>query len=317
MPFVFVVLMLFLVWSGLLGKFHTTQKLSVFDVKAGARVDYSSPQLLAYLKEIAEICDQDPDTFTAQFQDIHPRVCALAEKAAGDGNKNYWKSILDKLRSHHQSHANHPSNAVLEGLILWFIFGMSSSGVEQFFAKAGWGFHSRRLSASPGTEEFVLKAMTDLHLHNFDEIIKISKNVWTCCYGHARDSGDKQRISTGIRRATKRDRAPLEEGMMAHTETEFTRKRRRAAADSATATSSRGYETLLEMGADHVGQSGWSEVHTKELDFQRQKLKARKLQAVAEGVMDGGGELETEVMRVRKNASKTKGHESAKVNKTT
>ena len=104
---------------------------------------------------------------------------------------------------------------------------------------------------------------------------------------------------------------------MAHTETEFIRKRCRAAADSATATSSRGHETLHEIGADHVGQSGWSEVHTKELDFQRQKLKARKLQAVAEGVMDGGGELETEVMRVRKNASKTKGHESAKVNKTT
>lgn len=261
-------------------------------------MDYSSPQLLAYLKEIAEICGQDPDTFTAQFQDIHPRVCALAETAAGDGNKNYWKSILDKIRSHSQSNANHPSNAVLEGVLLWFIFGLSSSGVEQFFAKTGWGFNSRRLSASPGTEEFVVKALTDLPLHNIDEIIKIAQKVWTCLYGHARDSGDKPRISKGVR-MIKRDRTPLEEGMMAHTETEFIRKRRKAAADSAASSSSRGYETLLEIGADHVEQSGWSDLHTKELDFQRQKLKARTLQAVAEGVMDGGGALKAEVMQVR------------------
>jgi hypothetical protein len=281
-----------------LGKFHITQKLSVFDVKAGARVDYSSPQLLTYLKEIAEICGQDPDTFTAQFQDIHPRVCSLAETAAGDGNKNYWKSILDKIRSHNQSAANHPSDAVLEGLILWFVFGLSSSGVEQFFSKTGWGFNVRRHSASPGTEEFVVKALTDLRLHNIDNIIKIAQKVWSCCYGHARGSGDKPRISKGVRKL-KRDLSTLEGGMMAHTEGEFIRKRRRAAADAAASTSSRGYETLLEIGADPVGQSGWSDQHTKELDFQRQKLKARTLQAVAEGVMDGGDALKTEVKQLR------------------
>jgi hypothetical protein len=86
---------------------------------------------------------------------------------------------------------------------------------------------------------------------------------------------------------------------MAHTEGEFIRKRRRAAADAAASTSSQGYETLLEIGADPVGQSGWSDQHTKELDFQRQKLKARTLQAVAEGVMDGGDALKTEVKQLR------------------
>ena len=272
--------------------FEIMQALSIFDLKGG-RLDYASPHVRSCVMQIAKVIKKDPDEFLAQFQDLHPRAVAIALSMKGDANKQAWKSIFDKTQSHQVTSKNHPIDVVLEGLILYFVFGISSSGVEQFFAKADWGFGvgTRRQAASYAeTEEYCLKVMFDLPHHDEAEVIRLAQKVWSCCYGPERDcSSAPPRISMGAPREPCKDKPVLGEGMVAHTETDFIKKRRRAA-EASSASSSKGYANLIGIGEAEVGQPGWSDAHTKELDFQKTKLRARKAQAFAEKVIDADGD---------------------------
>jgi hypothetical protein len=88
--------------------------------------------------------------------------------------------------------------------------------------------------------------------------------------------------------------------MMAATETEFIAKRRRAAVASSTSMSSTAldYESLVG-GGDVSNQAEWTEEHAKELKFQVNKLHSRRVQAVAEGVIDGDASLNGELELVK------------------
>ena len=220
---------------------------------------------------------------------MHPRAVQAAVSLKGDVNKEVWKSVYDRAKRSGAVSANHPMDVLLKALILYFVFGISSSGVEQDFAKSGWGFGNRRQKAYPETEEFCLKVLLDLPHHDLDEVIKLAQKVWVACYGVVRNcrgsnDGAPPRLSKGGRRVESLCQPVLEEGMVAHTEADFISERRRAAASSASS-SSQGYAELIKIGGAEVEQPGWSHAHTKELQFQRQKLNARKVQAFAEKVI--------------------------------
>jgi hypothetical protein len=282
----------------------STQALSVFDIRGEKRINYGSPELQSRLQDLANICQVDPEQFAAQFEDVHPRVNALS-KNMGRTTKQNWKEIFDKLQKHNQTRQAHPVSLLRVALILYFVFGVSSSGVEQFFAKAGWGFHTRRLAAAHLTEEFCVKAIVDLPHHNLSKIIKIAQKVWSCCYGNSRQSGTTPRISSGTQYKTKSSAAqsaPLEEGMMADNETEFIRKRRQAAEEVAASSSNfESYKDLVDINpASASDTAGWSDAHNKELAFQREKLHHRKIQAVAEGVLRGEDDVKRDVKTFRR-----------------
>ena len=168
------------------------------------------------------------------------------------------------------------------------MFGLSSSGVEQSFSQAGWGYSNRRLRACPATEDFCLKVLLDLPHHDKNQVISLARKVWVLCFGASRAGG------TTIQKGTKRiqkAQPTLHDGVMANTERDFIGKRRQAI------TSCTGGGEITSLSCDDLMASAnqgasldnWSDRHEKELKFQKNKLRARMVQAVAEGSLGGGG----------------------------
>lgn len=261
-----------------------SKALSIFDLKIG-RLDFASAEVVGFIQKIAKSAKVPCDKLSMQFQDLYPRVQAMARSMTDCTNKESWKRIYDKVNAVRGTAIAHPTEALVEGLILLFVFGVSSSGVEQFFSKALWGFNNRRGSASPAVEEACLKAIVDLPNHDRDRIIQIAQKVWSLVYGEARVSNT--RCSKGVKKEK-----------LADSEATFIQKRREAAAGGSSS-SSANFEGLTSVSAFDVVQPGWSERHTAELNFQRNKLHAREVQAVAEGTHSGNDALRSEVIQVK------------------
>ena len=260
-----------------------SKALSIFDTKMG-RLDFSSAEVVGFVQQIAKAANVPYDNIFMQLQDIYPRVKAM--QTMNDlTNKEAWKKIYDKIHAVKGTSIAHPMDDLLEGLILLFVFGVSSSGVEQFFSKTLWGFSNRRGSASPATEEACLKAIVDLPNHDRDHIIQIAQKVWSLVYGEARASNT--RCSRGVKREK-----------LANSEATCIHKRREAAAVGSLS-SSADFERLTSVSAFDVAQPGWSQQHTTELNFQRNKQHARQVQAVAEGTHGGTDALRSEVRQVK------------------
>ena len=276
--------------------------MSVFDITGGdAEFDYNSPFVTDSIKKIAKVTDQDTETMQTQFEDVHPRVIGYAKTSAGKTSKNCWKDVTDMIRQSNKRGCNHPIDVITEGSILHHVFGISSSGVEQHFSKTQFKFNDRRLKAFPESEEYVIRAISDLENHDLDTIIKIAKRVWVSIYGPPRKASWFGRITKGVKRKfiDKRGKC-LQPGMVAITEKEFIAKRRQAASASSSSTvPSVGldYESLV-AGGDVTNQDHWSDAHAGELKFQREKLHSRKLQAVAEGVVEGDASLKQQLKDV-------------------
>jgi hypothetical protein len=235
-----------------------------------------------------------------QYDDLHPRVVGYAGSSVGKTSKNCWKDVADMVAKANKRGCCHPIDSIMEGSILHHMFGISSSGVEQHFAKTAYKFTDRRLKAYPDTEEYVIRVISDLANHDLDTIIKIAKQVWVSIYGPPRNASVLGRITKGVKRKRLALCKDLQPGMLTATETEFIAKRRRAAVASSTSMSSTAldYESLVG-GGDVSNQAEWTEEHAKELKFQVNKLHSRRVQAVAEGVIDGDASLNGELELVK------------------
>ena len=85
---------------------------------------------------------------------------------------------------------------------------------------------------------------------------------------------------------------------MADSETAFIRKGRAAdneqAHNDSTAAFSLHADHLMQSAADHGHLPLWGEGHEREFEFQTKKLRSRKVQAVAEGTLEGDDALHHE-----------------------
>jgi hypothetical protein len=238
-----------------------------------------------------------------QFEDVMPRAVNEAALLAtsDDPNKSAWREILRKINAHKTVAENHPTDALKDGLVLYYVFGLSSSGVEQSFSKAGWGFSNRRMRSLPDTEDFCLKVLLDLPHRDKNQIIPIARKIWVLCFGTSRIKTSQ--INKGVKRVRAETPAHCEDGM-ANTEQEFIRKRRLAIAACAGETIGLSCDGLMKSASESSSLDNWSDRHEKELQFQKDKLRARMVQAVAEGTVDGCEELQEEVRTVRANRIK-------------
>ena len=276
----------------------STQALSVFDVTGlgTGKIDYDSGHIVKSIDQIAKVTEQPADEMKVQFDDVHPRVVGFSKSTPSATNHECWKHTIGKL----EKGGNHPIGSIREGAILDAVMGVSSSGVEQHFANTKLKFNDRRQHATADNEEFAIRAIAELPNHDLNQIINTARKIWSILYGPPRKSGGV-RASKGMTYKPRQQKQPLGHGMVAHTELEFINKRRSAAAAVAASSSSSSldYGMLVSIPADHAAQPQWSDSHSKELVFQTKKLHERKLQAVAEGVIDGDDELHEAIKTVK------------------
>ena len=277
----------------------STKALSVFDLSGAGNRRHDA----CLMENVAKAVGVNPAVFQMQFEDVLPRaVNEAAVLARVDPNKSAWREILRKIDAHQSVAASHPTDALRKCLVLYFVFGLSSSGVEQSFSKSGWGFSNRRMRALPDTEDFCLKVILDLPHHDKSRIISIARKTWVLCFGTSRIGTSK--ITKGVKRV--RDDTAVH-GAMANTEQEFVRRRRRAATAACTDggdAADLSCDALMANANQGASLDNWSDRHEKELQFQKEKLKARMVQAVAEGSLDGCDELKNAVRTTRSNRIK-------------
>ena len=214
-------------------KHHFTRKrakaLSVFNLR-DRRQSEDYPELL---NTVAKAVSVDPDELKAQFDDVQPRaVSEAAILAKTDSNKPSWREMMQKIRATPSVARNHPTHALREALTLYFVFGLSSSGVEQDFSKAGFAIGHRRQAASEATEESCLKAILDLPHHDRSQIIALARRVWVVCYGASRRGAP--RVTKGVKRKA-RELSDGDVGMTVGTEQDFIHKRRQSISESLSA----------------------------------------------------------------------------------
>ena len=252
--------------------------LSIFDLH-GAK-GKCNPEIAPELFNIiAEAIDEPVEVFQAQFDDIFPRAVSESSSIAksDEPNRFAWREIIRKINANLSVARVHPTQVLNKGLILYYVFGVSSSGVEQSFSQGSWGYTNHH-RATADTDEFCLKVILDLPHHDKTAIISKARMIWVMCYGQARQCAT--RISKGVRKPRS---GAITEGFMAQTETGFVRERRRAIASCVDVQPTLSHEALMaQASADLDGFRGWGEGHTKELHFQKGKLRARMVQADAE-----------------------------------
>ena len=243
-----------------------------------------------HLKRIALAINKSEDTLRHQFKDIKPRA-----QQNQSGNNDGWALAVQQIYATKSVFRSHPTDVLEDAMLLKYLIGLSSSGVEQLFSQTRWALGKQRLHAKDENEEMIIKLMADLPHHDLDKLINLAQRVWAMCFNPPKQSPQKPRIDKGVKRLlsdTDDAQPPAEfDGAYptAESEAAFIRKRRRAIRQCVVK-SERNLADVTNSGllqdatrASTSGAMEWTEGHDKELKFIKNKIGCRKACALAEG----------------------------------
>jgi len=248
--------------------------LSVFNLQEG----HSPHQVETHLCRVAKPLGLCPSTLQAQYEDVVQRARHVAQ-VEQLSTPEAWRVTIDRLNARPSIATAHPTDVLHLALVAYIVYGGSTSGVEQGFAKAAWAFTNRRLKAHADTEEAIVKLSLDMPNNSADEVVAVARKVWAHCYGPPREH-TVTRVDAGI---LKRARTSLDmEGGPTQkkpcTEIDFLRARREASRLASTRSPNVDFHSPVKVD----GLLGWDAGHVQELKFQEAKLLKRKIQASAE-----------------------------------
>ena len=237
------------------------------------------------IARVAQAIDKDKGDLEIQYEYVMQRARPMTPLVQTNStNKDVLKQVLDRV---HASRTNVETTAFQEAAILYNVVGISSSGLEQNFAKGSWGFSNRQLKAQDHVEEFTLKCILDLPHHNTMEVITLAQRVWTIAFPPARSSEHRaMRLDKGVSKLKACSESVSDSKLP--TEAQFIRKRRRSIADNVNHTSDVDLDvtSVVQSAKDAAATSAhWTPAHDKELEFQQNKIAKRKAQALEEGVL--------------------------------
>ena len=252
-----------------------------------------------HLERIALAINKSADKLRQQFQDIKPRAQQIQS-----GNNDGWALAVQHIHANASVARSHPTDVLEDAMLLRYLLGLSSSGVEQLFSKTRWALGKQRLHANDENEEMIIKLMADLPHHDQDKLIHLAQRVWGVCFNPPKQSPLKPRIDKGVKRKLidTDDAQPLAEFdnvggayPTAESEVAFIRKRRRAIRQCVVKSKHNLADVASSLLQDATCASTsrameWTQSHDKELEFIKNKIGCRKACALAEGQL-----LETEI----------------------
>ena len=112
---------------------------SVFDCTRAPRAAWET-----HILRIANAISQQGDALKTQWEDIMPRarhaVSTLQRDYASNkdnvcANKKALRQAITRIQSHHATREMHPVDILRKAVILYILFGLSTSGVEQSSAR--------------------------------------------------------------------------------------------------------------------------------------------------------------------------------------
>jgi len=252
--------------------FELGQAYRVFNLHTG------SLEATSDLARIAQVCKLDAQVLQHQWSDLYPRARAnMPSDLTANANRQAWQRTLQQMAESRTGHC-HPSGILRSALVSYFVYGGSSSGVEQAFSRNSWVCNARRAAMRPHVEEMVLKVSSGVEKYDLADLLRLAQLTWQSCFGRPRESsGRVSRLDKGLKRTL-----TGEDGLQ--TEAAFTRKRRKEAAAASSAC--RHLEMKEEEEEDHLADSAlWSEKHDRELAFQKRKAFTKLVHAFSENAL--------------------------------
>ena len=238
--------------------------------------DIKIDNLKPHLERLAVTANLDVLTLQAEYQDVAPRACVI-KKVEGMTNQKAWHAAVDRLNQHHSTRKSHPTQVLQNALQLYILYGASTSGVEQNFSTGKWAINERQGRFDGDTESMFLKLAIDLQQNSINVVIEVARRIWLRCYNAPRFVRLRSRIDKGLSRPAKR-KLTAQEAAGEESERTFLKKRRLASREAAASSSAADHPVL-------VARSAWSEKHAKEVGFQVNKTRLRRMQAATEGTL--------------------------------
>ena len=240
--------------------------------------------LTGQLQKLANLLCLDCNALTDQFFD-HLPVAQHEFDRLGTSAFAAWREALEKVRCGPRADKKarfHPYGELLQVLIRAGSWGASTSGVEQLFsvARAAQTLQRAALAEEHIRDEFFLLTTKGQSEAADLELAEAAVRLWALVYGGVRASCTAGR-RCGDRRQHRGRAGTLR---LWHT-------KRRAEVDGLVS-AARGAGRLHTGGCapvhvDPAGPAppGWTDQHTKEVQFQRQKRRCRALDALREGAL--------------------------------
>ena len=210
--------------------------------------------------------------------------------------KEAWRTTISKI--HNRKSMAGSDSELIKPLIRHATYGASSSGVEQTFAKFKGLFGEHRLGGHEEMERDIMKLVFDKDGVCQDDVIKLAREHWVQSYGMKRESPKEERIDTGSKRKHKLGTKMSEAQLI---------KRRRRDVKKLV-----GCHDSDDVEKEDVGElQGWTAKHEKEVNFQKDQLQKRKVEAFERGVLigdelDDGIEEAAARQRVRNESNRKK-----------
>ena len=222
-----------------------------------------------------------------QFADWQPRAVSLClETGTFDNSIGVWAMLLEQMQSSYSTNRMHPSAALEDALENTAVANPTTSGIEGDFGVMRQTYTSQRGCADEETESFCTRLILGLDRNpsvardKFEEkLAALARHIWAILYAGPRALRTRKRIDKNIPHNCKtKDEISCEATFL---------KKRRLASVALTDVEkstlpSNNLPRLLVDDKDVASYPEWDDAHAKEQVFQQQKIKSKKVLAMAE-----------------------------------
>ena len=200
----------------------------------------------------------------AQFDDHQP-IAENIKRTTNCTTVEAWGNSIVRTEKRLAT-TTHPSRDLKPVVIEMKTYGVSSSGVEQGFAKALRNFSGQQESACPEREMDIIKVCVDVKPEEEVVVIRGAQQVWSKYYGTCRSSPKSARIDNGLTKPRTNNKT---QGGITSSEAAWLRNRRASVNEAAAS-------GTAVVRAERPRKL--KDVHQKVIDFQRSKERKRMIE---------------------------------------
>ena len=251
--------------------FELLQSFSIFTAAAKVSAHLCPSAFVAsnqrHFDRLARTFNVDAAALASQFIDHVFIAKQSMASSPGMTLRDAWKTAIMRSQTKSTTRANHPVTALKPVVLRYLVYLASTTAIEHGFAKRLRVLKPQQ-HMSDDAERDLIKLILDCDLVKDPDTITLAQRQWACQFGTACPARTHHYISKGVP-CTKRSTKP--------SEAEFQRKRRR---DVHTAVAG-GLPGVMQVDSS----TSWCESLQKELDFQKKKLKQRRIEAYCDGLL--------------------------------
>jgi hypothetical protein len=260
-------------------EFEALQSFCVLRLEKNGMDSFNREQGELHLAKLASFLNLDKDALQAEFLDHRP-VALHIFNTHSVSQFTAWRMAVESVtkgpRKARKMQA-HPVSVLVQLLVRDGAMGASSSGVERLFSLVKGAHGTQRADLDPQTvlDEMTLLSCRGQSVEESLALAARAARVWREVYRTTRLGTEHARHATGAKRQAD-DTGTL---------SGWVKRRRRAVSTAVDVLSAHGVLDARAGTEQVVGNSGWTEMHEKELNFQRSKRRLRAIDAMEENAL--------------------------------